>query len=91
MNYEPKSRESLLFDSSNNTLEKFQDVPYKKILKEPLRDKKRAKANLFELYSSFEHFEEIKRKFDNGEVKKKRPYCPNCPKKIKDIKLRKFS
>ena len=32
MNSEPKSRESVLLDPSDNTLEEIQDVPYNMIL-----------------------------------------------------------
>ncbi|RMZ95431.1 hypothetical protein BpHYR1_020417, partial [Brachionus plicatilis] len=35
------------------------------ILKEPLRKKKRGKAILYELHSSFDHFEEIKKKVED--------------------------
>ncbi|RNA41349.1 hypothetical protein BpHYR1_050429 [Brachionus plicatilis] len=47
MNSEP--RESVLLDSSDNTLEKIQDVPYNMILKESLRKKKEEKP----FYMSF--------------------------------------
>ncbi|RNA23583.1 hypothetical protein BpHYR1_040491 [Brachionus plicatilis] len=68
MNSELKSGESVLLDPTDNTLEEIQDVPYNIILREPLRKKKRGKAILNELHSSFDNFEEINKKVEDGEV-----------------------
>ncbi|RNA23639.1 hypothetical protein BpHYR1_014720 [Brachionus plicatilis] len=46
-----KSRESVLLDQIDDTLNKVEDIPYTQILKEPTTKRKRGKEICYELHS----------------------------------------
>ncbi|RNA18321.1 hypothetical protein BpHYR1_039042 [Brachionus plicatilis] len=85
MSSEAKSRESVLLDPIDDTLNQVEDIPYTQILKEPTTKRKRGKAICYELHSSFNDFTEIKLKHLKKLTQKclkKGFYCPNgCTKK----------
>ena len=68
MTSESKSRESELLDPVDDTLDDVENE-YDQVLKSPKTKKIRGKAILYELHSTFDDFQEIKKRVEDGLVK----------------------